>query len=203
MAFTGLHIVYLGGVHNPDHWASVFWYFYFQNVHSLAPSIISFAVFSAVVPYRIFEVRARLMWRRLSWWSLPSSMPSTRLIHWIEVLPLAGVYFFCHTYSQFIVRFHCGVSTAFYWRRACLSCLWRPLFFKVACLLSMLWSALFTSNNQTGCAGWSSCKNPVLILFYWQLSLVLSLLCRGEEVKFYFSNDNFSSILTVFYWLVD
>ena len=31
MAFTGLHLVYLGGVHNPDHWASVFGIFIFRT----------------------------------------------------------------------------------------------------------------------------------------------------------------------------
>ena len=25
------------------------------------------------------------------------------------------------------------------WQNACLACLWRPLFFKVACLLALLW----------------------------------------------------------------
>ena len=52
------------------------------------------------------------------------------------------------------------VSTALPWRRACLVCLWHPLFFKVACLLALLWRACFNSDCLTVYVGRPSCQTP-------------------------------------------
>ena len=65
-----------------------------------------------------------------------------------------------------LLRIHGAFSGTLAWRvpgllrlplqRACLARIWRPLLFKVTCLLALLWRSCFTSDRLTGCVGQTS-----------------------------------------------